>query len=333
MEPLIKLFENTFNKDIDEISKLSSHSSERKIFRIKSGRFTCIGIHNKNIEENIAFLQFSIALKAIQLKVPLIYSCLKNYEYYLEEDLGKFNLQEYISRRKFEVSNEKFLLYKNALNDLIDIQLKGDKVIDYKFCYQTSAFNKTQINLDLQKFYDFFTGNIIKYKFPKKVIDTLSHYFNKIISKDKKQYFMYRDFQPRNIMVRNRKLYYIDYQSGRKGPLQYDLASFLYSGSIKLTKFERKKLFGFYLNNLSERISIDKNHFSENFYIISAARLVQMLGSYGYSFSVTENKIFIKKTLKAFDRIEDIIPNIQDKFLKQFLEDLIDHKKMLSLIS
>ncbi len=332
MEPLTKLFKNTFNKDIDEISKLSAHSSERKIFRIKSGKFTCIGIHNKNIEENIAFLQFSIAFKAIQLKVPLVYSCLKNYEYYLEEDLGYSTLQEYVSKRKSIVSDEKIRLYKNALYDLIDFQLKGDKVIDYKFCYQTKALDKVQINLDLKKFYNYFTGNIIKYKFPKKVIGILSHYFDEIISNDKKQYFMYRDFQPRNIMIKNRKLYYIDYQSGRKGPLQYDLSSFLYSGSIRLTKLERKMLFEFYINNLSERISIDKNLFIRNFYIISAARLIQMLGSYGYSFSVTGNKIFIKKTLKAFDRIEDIIPDIQDKFLKQFLEDLIDNKNMLSLI-
>jgi len=143
---------------------------------------------------------------------------------------------------------------------------------------------------------------------------------------------MYRDFQPRNIMIKNQKLYYIDYQSGRKGPLQYDLSSFLYSGSIQLTKQQRKKLFEYYIGKLSEKISINKNLFIQNFYIISVARLLQMLGSYGYSFSVTENKIFIKKTLKAFDRIEEILPNIQGKFLKQFLEDLIEHKKMISLI-
>ena len=133
-------------------------------------------------------------------------------------------------------------------------------------------------------------------------------------------------------MIKNRKLYYIDYQSGRKGPLQYDLSSFLYSGSIQLTNIQREKLFQFYLNKLSERIPIDKNQFIRNYYIISAARLLQMLGSYGYSYSVSENRIFIKKTLKAFKSIEEILPNIRDKFLKQFLEEIVEHKEMISLV-
>jgi aminoglycoside/choline kinase family phosphotransferase len=332
MKQLIALFKSTFNKNADEISKLSAHSSEREIYRLNFGKFSCIGIHNKDIQENIAFLQFSMALKSIQLKVPLVYSCDKNYEYYLEEDLGKCNLYDYLLKKRIKSQYDMHLLFKSALNDLIDFQLKGDKVIDYKYCYQTKSFNKTQINLDLRKFHNYFTGIIIKYKFPWPVIINLSDYFANIISKEENQYFMYRDFQPRNIMIKNQKLYYIDYQSGRKGPIQYDLASFLYSGSIQLTDAQRKKLFDFYLNKLSKRIPIDQNQFIKNFHIISAARLLQMLGSYGYSFSVTGDKIFIKKTLKAFDNIKEILPNISDKFLKQFLEDLIEHKNMLSLI-
>jgi len=325
MEQLIILFKDTFNKDINEISKISAHSSERNIFRLKSGKFSCIGIHNKNIQENIAFLQFSIALKSIQLKVPLVYSCDKNHEFYLEEDLGKYSLYEY-ALKKYQTSGiETYKLFENALYDLIDFQIEGDSVINYKYCYQTKFFNKIQIYSDLQKFNNYFISNIIKCKFPGSLIKNLSHYFDKIISKEK-QYFMFRDFQPRNIMLRNKKLYYIDYQSGRKGPLQYDLSSFLYSGSIQLTNNQREKLFIFYLDKLSERIPINKDPFEKNFYIISAVRLLQMLGSYGYSYSVTGNKIFIKKTLKTFEKIKDIIPKIEDKFLKQFLKDLIECK-------
>jgi aminoglycoside/choline kinase family phosphotransferase len=331
MEQLIILFKDTFNKDINEISKLSAHSSERKIFRLKSGKFSCIGIQNKNIQENIAFLQFSIALRSIQLNVPLVYSCDKNQEFYLEEDLGRCSLYEYALNKYPTLDKETYKLYENALNDLIDFQIKGDTVINYKYCYQTKFFNKIQINSDLQKFNNYFTDNIIKFKFPSSLINNLSHYFDKVISKEK-QYFMFRDFQPRNIMWKNKKLYYIDYQSGRKGPLQYDLSSFLYSGSIRLTTIQRKRLFDFYLNKLSERIPVDKNQFIRNYYIISATRLLQMLGSYGYSYSITENKIFIKKTLKAFESIEEILPNIRDKFLKQFLEDLVEQKKMILLI-
>jgi len=103
------------------------------------------------------------------------------------------------------------------------------------------------------------------------------------------EYFVYRDFQPRNILIKSGELYYIDYQSGRLGPLEYDPASFLYSSSIFISENERNELLGYYLKELSKKIDVDTETFFENFYYFALLRLLQVLGSYGYNFDRKKN--------------------------------------------
>jgi aminoglycoside/choline kinase family phosphotransferase len=331
MKRLENLFIKTFNKPIDTIIELKAHSSKRKIYRIKSNGFSCIGISNKMIEENKAFLQFSIALKSIHLKVPLIYNYTNNFKYYLEEDLGDFTLYEFIRQTK-PSDNDKIKHYKHALKDLIDFQLKGTKAINFNYCYQTEIFDKVQISVDMIKYQKYFAKKFVKQKKGNQEFKALIEYFKKTVTHNQNLYFMYRDFQPRNIMVVNGDLYYIDYQSGRKGPLQYDLSSFLYSGSIDVNHQQRAKLFEYYLKEISKRISFDKGLFIKNFHTISIIRLLQMLGSYGYSYSITGKKLYLIKSIKAIDNIGQIIPNIKNISLVSFLKRLDDAKESITHI-
>jgi|WetSurMetagenome_2_1015567.scaffolds.fasta_scaffold04903_6 aminoglycoside/choline kinase family phosphotransferase len=332
MKELTNLFYETFGQKVETIEVIHAHSSERKIHRLISAKYNCVGITNKQVEENIAFLQFSIAFKSINLKVPLIYSYSKNLKNYLEEDLGNTTLYKHLVNTKTTNIQSELTIYKQALRDLLNFQIEGDKVIDYQYCYQTNLFNNNQIEYDLQKFNNYFSTSFLKLKYSIRYMRDLNNLFNEYIREENKFYFMYRDFQPRNIMINKRKLYYIDYQSGRKGPLQYDLSSFLYSGSIDITRKQRQELLKYYISILSEKIKINKVHFTSNFYIISILRLLQMLGSYGFNYSLSKKEIYIRKALKAFDSLEEIVSEIENKFLTQFIENLLSGRQKITHI-
>ncbi|HEY5533535.1 MAG TPA: phosphotransferase [Ignavibacteria bacterium] len=328
MKVLEYLFRKTFKISVDTIEELKAHSSDRRIFRLKSGSFRCIGIYNKYVEENEAFLQFSIAFKTSNLKVPLVYAHSKNLKYYLEEDLGDFTLQEYLNQINPSDRN-KIKLYKKALDNLIDFQLIGAYVIDYKYCYQTDVFNKEQIDSDLKQFKKYFAHKFLRLNQLNLGYNFLVEFFSKTITGKRNLYFMYRDFQPRNIMVKKGDLFFIDYQSGRKGPLQYDLSSFLLSGSIDISDKQRTILLNYYLKKLSERINIKKELFIKNYYKISIIRLLQMLGSYGYSYSVTGKKLYLIKSLKAIGNIQQIMKNIKNRSVINFLNNVVTSKERI----
>ena len=136
---------------------------------------------------------------------------------------------------------------------------------------------------------------------------------------------MYRDFQPRNIIISENELFYIDYQSGRKGPLQYDVASFLYSGSITLSRNEKNNLLNYYLKELSKYIKIDNSKFKKTFYYFAFIRLLQVLGSYGYTYNKTRDKKYFEKMNKANKKIIEILPKLKNKTINKFAS-LFDFK-------
>jgi aminoglycoside/choline kinase family phosphotransferase len=133
-------------------------------------------------------------------------------------------------------------------------------------------------------------------------------------------------------MVKNGDLFFIDYQSGRKGPLQYDLSSFLLSGSIDISDKQRTILLNYYLKKLSERINIKKELFIKNYYKISIIRLLQMLGSYGYSYSVTGKKLYLIKSLKAIGNIQQIMKYIKNRSVINFLNNVVTSKERITRI-
>ena len=134
---------------------------------------------------------------------------------------------------------------------------------------------------------------------------------------------MYRDFQPRNILVKNDKLFYIDYQSGRKGPLQYDVASLLYSGSHNLNEKEKYYLLDKYIKRLRRKIKFDKKEFLNHYYYFVMIRLLQVLGSYGLLYYKTDNIYYIKKIMKAITNLKSILSKIKDNKLKEFIKIIL----------
>jgi aminoglycoside/choline kinase family phosphotransferase len=319
---LKKLFRKHFYERALNIDRITGGVSGRIIFKIKSKNHICIGVHNGKISENKAFIDFSITFRLAGMKVPHIYCVSENKKYYIEEYLGDKSLFE-LTKRNILSEKEKELLYKNALSDLIQFQIKGKNIINYNLCYETKSFDKKQIYFDFDKFNKYFLNKLTDLNYSKAGINRLKKIIYEELSKEKNLYFMYRDFQPRNIMYKEDELSYIDYQSGRKGPLQYDLASFLYSGSIDITERQRISLLDYYIKEANKFVKINSEKYKKSFYNFAFIRLLQVLGSYGFLYENKKDKIALRKIERAKENLQSIIQKIEIEELKYFAQEIV----------
>ncbi|HWQ81489.1 MAG TPA: hypothetical protein VN514_04405 [Ignavibacteria bacterium] len=276
---IVDTYEKRFKEIPSRVEELKRGVSEKLILRIISPGKQVIGIYNRNLKENRAFLEFTKAFSSVNLKIPEILHIEKGYELYFISNAGRNTLFDYIRtgpRREYLLR-----LYRMALRDLIDFQFYGRDLINLRYCYETKYFDKSQILFDIKRFYKYFVTKFLNAEFDiseRKISEIISP---KILGRN--NFFMYRDFQPRNIVKNRQNLYYLDYQSGRIGPPQYDLASFLYSGSIDVTPSERKELVHYYYLKSNKKLHDNDEKFVDGFEYFALLRLMQVLGSYCYS--------------------------------------------------
>jgi len=330
-EILHNIFRNLFyfkySRNIKSIDEIKPGSSNRKIYRLKSEHHNCIGIYNEHIDENTAFIEFSKSLKSLGLNVPEFYCVSNDNKYYLIEDLGDTNLHSF-SKQKYVRKDELMWFYKKALKDLTEFQTRAVRELNFDLCYETKILDRTQFEYDLIKFQKYYLHKFIIS--PDEIL--INSAFEEILNQiptSRNEYFVYRDFQLRNIMVKQGKLYYIDYQSGRKGPLQYDPASFLYSGSIFINEDERSELLEYYLSELYDKVYINEKSFIKSFYYFVLLRLLQVLGSYGFNYQRSEDRNILFKVPRALKNIESIILQFDNKYILNFLMVLLDPKNFI----
>lgn len=310
-----------FGSNLDSIDQLKADASERKIYRLLSNGNSYIGIYNENVNENIAFINFTNTFEKIGLNVPSIISVSGDSLFYIEDDLGDMTLFKLSLSKN---SNTMNYYYRKALSDLINFQLDAKDLINYNYCYQTKVFNSEVLMDDLIKFNEYFNKPFLKENLSEELVNNLFLDLSSVISKAGNDFFLYRDFQPRNIMVKKDELYFIDYQSGRRGPLQYDVASFLYSGSISLNEDERCGLIDHYISELNKSMKYDYDEFRFYFYYFAFARIIQVLGSYGYQYKTRNDPEMIKKIYKAINNLESLKDKINDTAVINFIDIIVE---------
>lgn len=298
---LAELFQSWKGVKPDSIVQLPQSGSNRQYYRLSSSDQSAIAVYNEDLKENKAFVGFSEHFFQKGIKVPQIYAVDPRGEMYLQEDLGDTNLYGLL---KQPFPNELKSVYKKVLQQLILMQTKGGEGLDYDLCYPVKKFDRQSILWDL---------NYFKYYFLK-TTDTSFHEAN--LEKDFQNfaddllripmtYFMHRDFQSRNIMIKSDEIYFIDYQGGRKGPLQYDLASLLYQAKAAIPQETREELLDYYFTLLKEALPETEFHyFEENFYSIVLVRTLQVLGAYGFRGIFERKEHFIKSIPFALDNLE-----------------------------
>jgi len=270
----------------DSIVRLKGDASKRAIYRIRFGDDSLIGIYGPDKAENTAFLGFSETFKQLDLPVPGVYAVDESGLAYLLEDLGDTTLFEYLEQQR-NLNGGKFPykelrpLYREAVAQLTRFQLLGADNIDYSLCYQHAEFNDEAWRFD----HNYFVTCFVKSLLPDSVelylieIDLAQH--RSLLKSANRSYFLYRDFQSRNIMVTSNGLHFIDYQSGRRGAVSYDIASLLYDGRANLPQEIRDELLELHINLIAGNSKLNINELRSDFTPYALMRVLQALGAYG----------------------------------------------------
>jgi len=307
-DQLIKLFESHFKEEVIFFEQLPASGSYREYARIKSISHQVIGAYNQDIKENQAFLEFSAHFRNKNIPVPDIYAVNNSMDCYLQEDLGNTTLFEFISiTRENEGFSTKIVdEYKKVLRELPRIQLVAGKDIDYSVCYPREAFDKQSMMWDLNYFKYYFL-KLAKIPFDEQALEDDFQAFSDYLLAVDNNAFLYRDFQSRNVMLKDDKVYFIDYQGGRKGALQYDLASLLYDAKANIPEAEREELLEFYLDELVQYKQVDRDKFKALFGGYVLIRIMQSMGAYGFRGFYEKKEHFLKSIPFALKNLETLL--------------------------
>src|SRR5438128_7800161 len=284
LDVLKKLFEQHFHAPPEHIQPLQGElgGSGRKITRLANSKDTAIGILYGVREENAAFLEFSRHFRRHGLPVPEIYAEDLSHGAYLEEDLGDTTLFEFLSNNRAgeNIAPQVVESYRQVVAVLPRFQIEAGRDLNYKVCYPRASFDRQSVAWDLNYFKYYFL-RLAGIPFNEQALEDDFGRLTKFLLSAGRDYFLYRDFQSRNIMLRDGHPFFLDYQGGRKDALQYDIASLLYDAKADLPPALRQQLLDHYLDKLAGFIELERQVFMQHYYAYVYVRIMQALGAYG----------------------------------------------------
>src|SRR5688572_138878 len=313
MQPIIDGISNLYRKwngtDPSSLDVLPQSGSERRYFRLHGKKGSVIGTYGANIQENETFIYFSRNFRDKQLAVPEIYAVSDDGMYYLQEDFGNISLLDRLETEGF--CQAVYDLFKKSLEALAQLHVKGDEGLDYSYCLTNKEFGKQAIMADLLYFKYYFLDALRKPYDKQKLIGDFEALGNYLTHTEYK-YFMFRDFQSRNIMVKeDNSVHFIDYQGGMKGAPQYDVASMLWQARANLPDVWKNNLLEDYMNSFSTIIGqpIDKSVFKSQYNGYVLIRLLQVLGAYGFRGLFERKAQFLTSIPLALRNLRDFFNN------------------------
>lgn len=318
MDILRQLFEQHFHHPADNVQPLQGQlgGSGRAIVRLTcaggGADTSAIGIVYPVREENIAFLEFSRHFKRHGLPVPAIYGDDLNQSAYLEEDLGDTTLFEFLGAHRTGdvIAPEAIEAYRKVVAVLPRFQVDAGRDLNYKVCYPRASFDRQSIAWDLNYFKYYFL-RLAGVPFNEQALEDDFSRLTKFLLTADRDYFLYRDFQSRNVMLRNGDPWFLDYQGGRKGALQYDIASLLFDGKADLPPALRQELLDHYLDCLAQHIELDRAAFLHHYYAFVYVRILQALGAYGFRGFYERKAHFLQSVPYALKNLRWLAHNIK----------------------
>lgn len=281
IESVKELFSSFSRSSITGIEKIPQSGSNRIYFRILTADSSYIATYNDNIRENRTFIHYSRHFRQQGCPVPEIYTVNDSYTIYLQEDFGDQSLLRELEQHGH--NDHVYQLFATSLNELARLQIKGDEGLDYEWAITSKEFGKQAILSDLLYFKYYFLDTLqIPYDKERLIDDfeALSTYLTHVDHK----YFMFRDFQSRNILIRDKHVYFIDFQGGMKGALQYDVASMLWQAKAELSDTWKDDLLEHYMGCVESILEkkIDRTRFVSQYNGYVLIRMLQVLGAYGF---------------------------------------------------
>ena len=312
MDVLNKLFEEHFHAPAERVQPLQGElgGSGRKIIRLSRGSQSAIGILYGVREENAAFLAFSRHFRRHGLPVPEIYGEDLAHGAYLEEDLGDSTLFDFLSANRSGDSIAPAVVdfYRKVVAELPRFQIESGRDLDYSVCYPRGSFDRQSINWDLNYFKYYFL-RLAAIPFSEQALEDDFDRLTNLLLEAPGDYFLYRDFQSRNVMLHQGRPYFVDYQGGRKGALQYDIASLLFDAKADLPAELRQRLLDAYLDALSKHIKLDREAFLRYYYAFVYVRIMQALGAYGFRGFYERKPHFLQSVPYALKNIRWLLHN------------------------
>ncbi len=327
---LAELFENWAGERADLILPLAPSGGNRIYYRLQGKTKVAIGAYSPDEKETKAFLTFSKHFKSRNLPVPAIYAENLKEKIYLEEDLGFTTLYSYLLQKGEYFPDYLIQIYKKVVEQLAHLQIEGGKELDYSVCYPRGSFDKQSMLWDFNYFKYYFL-KLAKIPFDEQSLENDFHAFAEYLLQTDCDYFMFRDFQTRNIMIKGSEPFFIDYQGGRKGALQYDLASLLYQAKANIPADIRLELLKHYLDTAEELTEINRDEFLEYYYGYVLIRTIQVMGAYGFRGLYERKEHFIKSIPFAIRNLKWLFENVELKFqipeLTKALKAIIESKQ------
>ncbi len=314
MDVLKRLFEQHYKLPTEDVQPLQGQlgGSGRAIIRLSGGGSSAIGILYSVREENVAFLEFSRHFRRRGLPVPEIYNEDLSQGAYLEEDLGDTTLFDFLSRNRAgeTIFPQAIEAYRKVVAVLPRFQVEAGRDLNYKVCYPRSSFDRQSIAWDLNYFKYYFL-RLAGIPFNEQALELDFGRLTKFLLAANHDYFLYRDFQSRNVMLRDGQPFFLDYQGGRKGALQYDIASLLYDGKADLPPELRQELLDHYLDCLGAFIDFKRDAFMEHYYAYVYVRIMQALGAYGFRGFYERKAHFLQSVPYALKNLRWLADNVK----------------------
>ncbi|PID58672.1 phosphotransferase enzyme family protein [candidate division KSB3 bacterium] len=311
-DTLIELFSDWAGEDARDIAALPPSGSYREYYRIRSDRLSALGVFNPDRKENVAFLDFSRHFLQKGLPVPAIYADAPERNMYLIQDLGDSTLFSYLTQQRLngDFPDELTATYKRVLSELPKFQVLAGQDLNYDVCYPRRKFDKQSMLWDLNYFKYYFL-KLARIPFDEQDLEDDFQTLTEYLLRTDCDYFMYRDFQSRNIMLYQDRPYFIDYQGGRRGALQYDVASLLFDAKADIPHPLRQELLTHYVQALSALIALNEQEFFDYYYGYVCIRIMQAMGAYGFRGFYEKKLHFLQSVPYALNNLRWLLNTIE----------------------
>ena len=334
MDPVKRLFEQYTGQPVREFEELPSSGSNRRYFRIKGDDISLIAARGTSIPENIAFWKMASHFRSKGLNVPQVLAHSDDFSCYLQEDLGNDTLFSLVAegREKGSYSPAEKALITKAVRALPRIQFEGAEGLDFSVCFPQPEFDRRMIAFD-QNYFKYCFLKATGLEFDEIALDHDFQTMSDILMQSMSDTFLYRDFQARNVMVKYGEPWFIDFQGGRKGPIYYDVASFIWQAKAAYPESFKMELIDAYLDALKPYLPISRSEFMKTLRHFVLFRTLQVLGAYGFRGYFEKKPHFLQSVPYAMENLRRLLkePFEEYPYLNGLLDELTRMKQFSDL--
>ena len=313
-EIISKLYRQVTGQQHDNIELLTGSGSNRRYFRMTGPR-SLIAVCGESTAENRAFIYMARHFRNKGIPVPKVLAVSDDESFYIQEDLGDTLLFNAITngRTTGEFSDYEKGLIRKSIARLPSIQFKGAEGMDFGMCYPLSDFNRRTVMWDLNYFkYCFLKATGIS--FNESTLEDDFEAMTDLLLKASSDTFMYRDFQSRNVIIKDEEPYFIDFQGGRKGPIYYDVASFLWQAKANFNSELREEMIDTYISEASKFTDINPAEFRQTLHHFVVFRTMQVLGAYGFRGLLERKAHFIESIPYALNNLQTLFKHLLNEY-------------------